>query len=105
MMYLLHKQDVIKSAPRRWEEQYKNYGNRYGHIDTMIKLNSLEWPFTDKQVNDIIGNDRWTKLECAECGKDVETLVHIGDEPDYDACWVDICMECVTRAYNELLIR
>lgn len=39
-------------------------------------------------------------LECDECeSEDVDTILHIGDEPNYDARWQQLCPVCVRRAY------
>lgn len=47
-------------------------------------------------------NDRvdLTMSECDECGRDCDILIHIGDEPDYDARWQDLCVPCLNNAIS-----
>lgn len=49
----------------------------------------------------IIGNPSWARLECDHCGSDVETIVRIGSEPEYDVRWQDLCKDCITEALKQ----
>jgi hypothetical protein len=37
----------------------------------------------------------WRSLECDVCGEDVECLLRIGGDSDYDARWQDVCQDCL----------
>jgi hypothetical protein len=52
---------------------------------------------TAKQVNDIIGNESWTRLTCGECRQGVEAIVNMGGG-DYDCFY--LCKSCVQKAYE-----
>jgi hypothetical protein len=95
----IYRKDVIKDVPKRWANQYDS-NSYYGQAksETTKKLLSLISPFTAVEVNEIIGNDSWTKLLCTECNENCESVVRIGDEPEYDARWVDLCDECLEKA-------
>jgi transcription elongation factor Elf1 len=99
---IIRKSDIVREAPARWEQQY-SHGN-YGadkHEKTAL-LRSLPEGFTAEQVNEVIGNSSWTSNKCDECGQDHNFLVRIGEEPDYDARWVDVCLECIGNAVKAL---
>jgi len=50
----------------------------------------------------IIGNCGWTKNACDVCDRQFSALIRIGDEPDYDARWQDLCVDCLTSALETL---
>ncbi len=90
--------DVIRAAPARWADQYKGPHNTADKHAITQKLNALVWPFTKEQVDDIIGNPSWTEISCDECCLVQDSLVRIGEEPDYDARWMDVCNACLEKA-------
>lgn len=49
-------------------------------------------------VNAAIGNTSWTDCRCDECGKQVEQLVQLGQEPDYESATANICFPCLKKA-------
>lgn len=53
---------------------------------------------TPDAVNEIIGNDSWTATFCHECGKSVEEVVQVGQDPDYDSATASICKPCLITA-------
>lgn len=101
MITVIHKSDIVKNIPLRWELQYRG-GASDEQREITQKLKALVWPFTAEQVNEIIGNNSWTTLECDECGFDFETLVRVGVEPDYEARWQDLCKSCLHKALEAL---
>lgn len=98
---LIRKSDVVAGAPTRWAEQYRGYGDKSGKTAALL---ALQPGFTAEQVNDIIGNDTWTECRCDECREDAPVLVQVGDEPDYEARWVDLCPDCISKALAALSI-
>ena len=102
MIKIIRKADVVAGVPERWRKNYIGWhdstGSKSKITAALAVLRSHNATFTAEQVDKIIGNSSWTRNECDECGKDYETLVHIGDEPDYEARWVVICRECLNGA-------
>jgi hypothetical protein len=101
-MKLITKRDIIKSIPGKWEEQYL-YGLDFFDTDEDIENEELIYneimkldidTCSEKEINDIIGNDSWSSLECSECGKRVDTLVELVDnyESEYN-----ICLDCLEK--------
>jgi hypothetical protein len=37
-------------------------------------------------------------MTCDACGKDVDAIMRIGDEPDYEARYIDLCVDCLSHA-------
>lgn len=96
-MKLIYKADVVKAVPARWAEQYRTHS--YPHTSAITeRLNALPKGFTAEEVDAIIGNSGWTGNRCDECGTDQAVLVRFGDEPDYEARWQDLCLNCLNAS-------
>lgn len=100
-MKLIYKSDIIKGVPKRWAEQYTK-GASLDKQQITRQLLALPWGFTSTQVNAIIGNDSWTECKCDECRKDNDVLIRIGDDPDYEARWLDLCPDCLKLALQTI---
>lgn len=55
-----------------------------------------------ERVEAVIGNDEWTSCTCNECGKAVDAVVRIGDEPGPDSQTTFLCRGCAARAVSVL---
>lgn len=101
-MKVLRKRDHLDSVPDRWRRQYANLFDRYPEkVEISLKLDKLEkGVFSAQDVEYIIGNKSWTEHECDLCEKDYETLIRIGDDPDHDARWLDVCEGCLRKALH-----
>jgi len=53
---------------------------------------------TREDVNNAIGATGWADNSCDECHRHFDVLVRIGDEPDLDTKWVDLCPDCLNAA-------
>lgn len=96
----IYRQDIIDKAPARWALQYGR--GRYGDDKDIIteRLAALEKPISEDAVDRIIGNDTWTRLECDGCGSDKPPhITRIGEEPAYEARWVDLCDNCMSAIF------
>lgn len=96
---IIKKRDVIKAIPKRWRKHYPD--NFYGNdkLEIWQKLALLNTETCDPSViDDIIGNESWTSLKCDECDREQDILVRIGEEPDYEARWQDLCADCLRAA-------
>lgn len=110
-MKIITMRDVIRGVPGRWDETYsKHYGTSYRTFygdpqETSKRLHALNLDTCSSvDVDAVIGNDSWTRSACDECGANQVTLCHIGDEPDYEARYQQLCVDCL-RAAVELFDR
>jgi hypothetical protein len=112
---LITSRDLIRQLPERWKNQYDGpHGNKYW--DTVLqgrknnlttaqiynKLTSLDLKTVSRaEVDEIIGNDSWTLIQCTECLKHVEKVVHFNDPPNsIEGIGADICRDCFNKAVN-----
>jgi hypothetical protein len=95
------QRDTILGIVKRWEDQYSSYlgdgVNDKNKILAKLKALDLETA-TPEQIATIIGNDSWTRLSCDECGKEVTTVIVLGEEPDYESSTASLCHECLATA-------
>jgi|GEM_PF-1113798 len=102
-MHIITKAEIAKGAAERWKKAYCHNGEwrtaGFGSPKKVYnQLMAIGESITPEEVAAIIGNDSWTRNVCTECGRDVETTVHFGEEPDYDAVWADVCPSCLRKA-------
>lgn len=102
---VIKRRDIIRRVPAAFERQYGR--DRSAHswrrnitrgemIDALRALDVETCPA--EAINEIIGNPSWTANNCDACGVGAEVLVRIGDEPDYEARWQDLCARCLSDA-------
>lgn len=107
---LITSREVILGVRKKWMQQYRDYrpedeiGNRHnlesvGAITKRLKALDLK-TCTVADVDKAIGTDNWADNECDVCGGNHEMVVRIGDEPDHDARWLDLCPSCISRALD-----
>lgn len=54
---------------------------------------------TAEDVAKIIGNASWVcKKRCHECGERHDTVIEVGEEPDYESATACLCAGCVREA-------
>lgn len=99
-MKLITKRDVIKQVAERWQNQYTPFSSHsYDKYNTYKKLLALDLDTaTEDDVEKIIGNRSWTRLSCEQCDKEVDTLVQVGQEPDYESRTASLCLDCIRAA-------
>jgi hypothetical protein len=92
-------QSKAAAAADAWERQYAPYCS-VDHWQAKMgsALKALGPQPTPQDVNLLIGNQAWTECICTECGKFVDAVVRIGNEPHYDSDTVWLCRECLARA-------
>jgi hypothetical protein len=122
-MKVIYKRDVIRNVRGRWEEQYQNYESDYklvglplldvqgkpipnsgptvGEIRAALAALNLE-NCSSTDVDAAMGVAGWADNRCLECGKDCDSLIQIGEEPNYEAQWVDLCIGCLEKALKLL---
>lgn len=105
-MRVFTKRGIIRNILQSWKFQYFIDGEwKYGEDNEVIykelcKLN-LE-TCSAEDVNKTIGNTSWTYLRCDECSEEVDELVELGEEPDYESRTANVCKSCLIRAIEAL---
>lgn len=100
--------EVILGVRKRWSDQYKDYDPEYelgsrhnreavGVIRKRLKALDLE-TCTLADVDKAIGTENWADNECDVCGGNHDLVIRIGDDPNYEARWVDVCPSCLSKA-------
>lgn len=107
-MNLIHKREIIRGVPELWREQYARrmeYPLAVGETPAKIhkRLLALDTSTcSSEDIDEAIGVSGWASNRCTECRTEYETLVHIGDEPDYEARYVQLCESCLKSALRLL---
>lgn len=57
---------------------------------------------TAKKVDEIIGNESWTALNCDGCGENVKDAVRVGTDVDYESSTTTLCTKCTNDALRVL---
>jgi len=108
-MTIIRKRDLIRSVRNRWRGQYQReiadhtsprHADRSRVDDALFKLNVETCSEADIDV--VIGVKGWVANPCDFCDRNVDVLIELGHEPDYEARYVDICGECLQKATDIL---
>lgn len=88
------------AAAEAWRRQYctgkATYaGDALRIWSSLLALGAAPEP---DEVDYIIGNKSWTACTCNECRRDVDAVVRVGDEPDYESSTAWLCSDCITKA-------
>lgn len=51
-------------------------------------------------VDATIGNGSWTRLTCYECDQIVESVITLGQLPNYDSHTTTVCLDCLKSALD-----
>jgi hypothetical protein len=103
MIKIIERDDIIAGAVDAWTKQYSQAGVRERQQKKTEELQKLPAnKRTRENIDRIIGNNSWTCLNCDLCGSDVERVVRIGENPDYDARWQDVCQDCLQECQDTL---
>lgn len=97
-MVAITKTDKRKNVAKRWAFQYPSANRPEGKEKIFQQLLELKGRGTDNEIAAIIGNSSWTENKCSECGKDSETLIQLGEKPDYESVTAWICLTCLKTA-------
>ena len=95
---IIRRSEVLKRVPDDWASQYSRNLDPDKRAITSMLLALDRDTMTEDQVNSIIGNKSWTSLACDVCNEEKPVLVRIGDEPDHEARWQDVCRSCLIVA-------
>ena len=95
-MKILTVQELANTAKDSWRRQYFYDGSwKHGSDKKTVYENlvSLGENPTPSQINEVIGNNSWTRLECSECNKEVDKVVVLSG---YDSDFY-ICKKCLNK--------
>lgn len=99
MMWVDTEKEAIRSAPKRWADQYRNYkdrGDKFDKSPKTEKLLALSEPYSAEEINEIIGNDSWTSVRCDECRKQSKAVASFDiNAGEYTH---SICRDCLISA-------
>ena len=109
-MKRITERDRILTVAERWDAQYSiniegvppRPDNPLASGDTARQISERLHKLNLKKVkastvNKVIGNDSWTRLTCDECGRDVDAVLTVGQEPDYESRTASICRKCAEK--------
>lgn len=100
-MKYIEREAAARDVPDRWAGQYKGTTNREHQAIRARLWAALANPlFSAALVDEIIGNQSWTRIECHECGKDVSEAVELGQPDDYDSYTAVVCVDCLKKALS-----
>lgn len=91
-MQLLTKQELLDGVVDEWKCQY-DFGLDGG---VYKRLKALRHPSAE-QINAIIGNDSWTRMECSECEQKIEAGVLLKSQ-SVEGMDALVCMDCLKQA-------
>lgn len=107
-MKIITVRDRVREVAAEWYKTYKDEidGQHQGttingrtKIQIYYELRDLLPDVASvDDVTAIIGNGSWTRLTCSECRRDVEIVIEVGEEPDYESCTAWLCINCVRKA-------
>ncbi len=101
-MRIITKRERIKGVLESWKKQYPLGKGRDEITNELSKLNLNK--VSAKKINDIIGNNSWTRLRCDECEKDKEIIIMFLEkwEEDYESNSCSLCFDCLKKGLKEL---
>lgn len=104
-MVIVSRKFKAEKASHLWKKSYydskkKKWGDLIsGSAEEVFeRLCDLGPSPNPDDVNAVIKNTSWTDCTCSECRKAVETVVQLGEEPDYESSTAWICIDCLRSA-------
>ncbi len=105
-MTLITQRDRIRAVRKRWNDQYPNamkghkpWINGLSSAEICGRLDELDLETCSRgDVDKAIGVDGWVDTKCDACDENKDTLVRLGEVPDYESRFIDICPECLAQA-------
>lgn len=95
----ISQRSLIREVCNRWRRQYEPFvGVSHDKFVIYEKLKALDLETCSvEDVTAAIGNSSWTRLKCAECGKEVDWVLQVGEPPDYESATANLCRDCVRK--------
>ena len=102
-MRLITQKELIRNVANNWNRQYSRTDDpdKIEIYKNLCKLDPISSTIYD--VEKIIGNKSWTQLRCNECecerkDDNLDVVVEVGEEPDYDSSTATLCEKCLKNA-------
>ena len=97
---IIGQREQIKGIAARWRLQYPTGQWGADKEDIYRRLAALDDDVaTAKEVAEIVGNNSWCGTQgCDECDRQFDTIMQLGQEPDYDSHTLNICFGCLEKA-------
>jgi hypothetical protein len=99
-MQKLTKSYLIANVAERWKHQHSRDGTwTWVNSESIYnKLNALMPNATTEQIEEIIGNESWTRTRCDECERESELVIQVGEELDCCSLTAQLCTDCLELA-------
>jgi hypothetical protein len=103
--YIESRQRLANMVAERWLKAYLK-DDQWMHIksgnsqDKYIKLKELGDNPDPDEVDKIIGNESWTRVQCDNCNGKFETAVWIGEKLYYESRTALVCLQCLNDAID-----
>lgn len=99
-MEIVSRKSKAASTAERWARQYgindgistSALGSMYEKYNRLVDLGHSPDP---DDVDNVLGNKSWTRLDCDECGWAVDVAMQLGND---DVDGVFICYRCLEKA-------
>lgn len=99
-MELITRRAKAASTAARWKSQYNRGRGDAGKFKIYSDLINLGDSPEPSDVDAVIGNATWTACVCTECECAAQSVVRVGEEPDYESSTAWLCKQCVEQALN-----
>jgi Pyruvate/2-oxoacid:ferredoxin oxidoreductase delta subunit len=100
-MKLITRQSKVKGAIQSFLNNYPQYNKSNSPFYTKERYNkvvALDPDTATPEDVEMVLNPSWVQCMCYECGCCVDAVVQMGQEPDYESIWVEVCKGCLQRA-------
>lgn len=105
---VLTKREVIQGVPERWKQQYFGLDGwrstrADNREDTYHALKALDLAScTEADIEAVIGNRSWTRLECDGCEREVDKICFLRShsQNEYGSC--SYCKDCLAGALKAI---
>jgi hypothetical protein len=98
---VINRRDIIRSVRDKWNMQYGTKGD-YKFFDGTtagsVRKHLAALDLETCSVDDLGLHSSWSNNICDECGGGFEYTVQLGEEPDYDRRWQNLCVTCLENA-------
>lgn len=107
-MKVITERNAIKQAREHWKDSYaRDSADRktgwcsktFGQIRTDLDALDID-SCSVEDLAQALGTTGWGLIKCDECGERQNKLVRMGEKPDYEARWQDICAHCLDRGLD-----
>jgi hypothetical protein len=120
-MNITTQRDLIRAVADRWLAAYHPFNASFDAgfsfvtgMPVYMRPKKETWELlkgldletaTAEEVDAIIGNSSWTSLKCDECSEEVDTIITVGQEPDFGSSTASLCYSCCFKAFTLMSAR